>query len=120
MTIRERLCTECGAKITRKSKTGRCSPCALRGPNNPNWSGDKASVTSKRQRAQRWIALPEKCSRCDAPPTIRHHLDENPGNNIPSNIETLCQSCHMILHGPNNSGNKTSKTYRRRVAGRFA
>lgn len=117
----ERQCSDCGAPITRKSKTGRCSPCALRGENNPNWSGENARTTSKRQRAQRAFSIVDKtCERCGSAATVRHHRDENPGNNAPENIEFLCTPCHLRLHGPRNRGNRTAKAYRRRVNGRFA
>lgn len=27
-----------------------------------------------------------------------HHIDENPQNNNPSNLQVLCRSCHMKIH----------------------
>ena len=42
----ERHCSDCAARITKGSKTGRCQPCAVRranqariGPLNPRWKG---------------------------------------------------------------------------------
>jgi len=30
-----------------------------------------------------------------------HHKDENPHNNAPTNLMTLCPSCHRKVHSPN-------------------
>ena len=30
-----------------------------------------------------------------------HHRDENPLNNDPLNLQTLCASCHKLAHSPN-------------------
>ena len=30
-----------------------------------------------------------------------HHVDKNPRNNVPSNLRTLCRSCHARCHSPN-------------------
>jgi len=27
-----------------------------------------------------------------------HHIDGNPGNNLPENLVALCQRCHLALH----------------------
>jgi hypothetical protein len=29
-----------------------------------------------------------------------HHRDENPMNNAPANLQTLCASCHRLVHSP--------------------
>ena len=29
-----------------------------------------------------------------------HHIDENPQNNNPDNLQVLCRSCHMKIHRP--------------------
>lgn len=33
-----------------------------------------------------------------------HHRDENPENNAPLNLQTLCVSCHRVSHSPNYTG----------------
>lgn len=39
------------------------------------------------------------CAICGSTEHLQvHHLDRNIKNNSPSNLETLCQSCHMKLH----------------------
>ena len=39
------------------------------------------------------------CSQCGSGSRLAvHHKDENPLNNAPSNLETLCATCHMQKH----------------------
>jgi len=33
-----------------------------------------------------------------------HHKDENPENNMPLNLQTLCVSCHRLSHSLNYTG----------------
>ena len=48
----------------------------------------------------------EKCELCGKTrgKLHVHHLDENPTNNSPENLQTLCVSCHRLLHSPNYTG----------------
>ena len=39
------------------------------------------------------------CADCGNPKAERHHLDDNPLNNVPSNIKALCRRCHTLEHG---------------------
>lgn len=39
------------------------------------------------------------CERCGAAKAERHHIDDNPLNNVPSNIKALCRRCHTLEHG---------------------
>ena len=42
------------------------------------------------------------CEICGATEDLQvHHVDENPRNNAPSNLRTLCRSCHRRCHSPN-------------------
>jgi hypothetical protein len=68
------------------------------GEKNPNWSGDEAKPYSGHARAQRRFTISDKCNRCEKNAQIRHHIDENPLNNVESNIEFLCRSCHLKHH----------------------
>jgi hypothetical protein len=41
----------------------------------------------------------ERCSLCGGTTTLqRHHIDRNPTNNDPSNVQILCQHCHAEEH----------------------
>ena len=41
----------------------------------------------------------EKCETCGTTENLHvHHVDHNPRNNDPSNLQTLCASCHLKLH----------------------
>ncbi len=33
-----------------------------------------------------------------------HHIDGDPGNNVPENLVALCQRCHLRLHGKKRVG----------------
>jgi 5-methylcytosine-specific restriction endonuclease McrA len=40
-----------------------------------------------------------RCRDCEATTGLHvHHLDRNPANNDPTNLVTLCASCHLRLH----------------------
>lgn len=105
-----RRCRACGKWFTRK-KCNRSTqkfcghPCRISvclrtkyGSDHPNWKGDLAKNDAKRTRAQRRYQLTD-CERCGKRGTERHHKDENPGNNEPSNIQILCRRCHMTIDG---------------------
>jgi hypothetical protein len=46
------------------------------------------------------MAAIDRCKRCEAQAEVTHHIDENPWNNAPSNLERLCRSCHIEHHRP--------------------
>lgn len=52
-----------------------------------------------------------KCEACgtDKRKLHVHHKDENPLNNEPSNLQTLCVSCHRLAHSPNYLGTPTHR-----------
>lgn len=39
------------------------------------------------------------CIECGNAKAERHHIDDNPLNNVPSNIKALCRRCHTLEHG---------------------
>lgn len=39
------------------------------------------------------------CAECGSAKAERHHIDDNPLNNMPSNVKALCRRCHTIEHG---------------------
>ena len=63
-----------------------------------HWQGDKASPKAGRKRAIKLYREIGPCEECGAVKTERHHKDENPANNHPSNIAILCRKCHMAAH----------------------
>ncbi len=102
-------CSDCGGPISEYSKTGRCQPCAAgrtgkanAGEANGNWKGAlAASRTTNYSRTHRLFPLDgHECETpsCTELATDRHHQDESTANNVRSNIEFLCRSCHLKEH----------------------
>ena len=107
----KRLCSVCAERFVHAR--GRCHRCwdyhyrtgiewtakppPPRGAERHNWKGDAATDDSKRYRANRRYRLRD-CERCGAPGVLRHHKDEDVGNNEPENIEVLCKRCHQRHH----------------------
>lgn len=54
----------------------------------------------RRQAAKTVKPSCECCGRSTTRLSV-HHIDENPTNNDPSNLKTLCGSCHHRTHSPN-------------------
>jgi 5-methylcytosine-specific restriction endonuclease McrA len=52
------------------------------------------------RKAARSIPLGSACQHCGRSEVSldKHHIDENPLNNDPENVMTLCDSCHTKLH----------------------
>lgn len=72
------------------------------GEANPNWNPDSTSVVTHRRRARIMypIASGELCERCKQQPAVEHHhVDNNPLNNEPSNVQKLCRKCHREVDG---------------------
>ena len=99
-------CETCGAMMERKRWDGGrmeelkafqlrrfCnSRCAGPGLTKPN-----PAMKSYHYRARKQIG-PE-CVECKTTETLQvHHLDQNPANNAPENLMTLCRRCHSIWH----------------------
>ena len=63
------------------------------GPYTPDW---KTVAKSTRRRDG------HRCVACGTPEDEEnhpvHHIDSNKGNNIPSNLTTLCRKCHSEIH----------------------
>ena len=74
-----------------------CVPPKVVG-NQHAFKGDAAGAMAKRMRAQKLFSLGTACERCSGRAEVRHHKDENPGNNAPENIERLCRPCHINHH----------------------
>ena len=70
-----------------------------KGSKNPNWKGDNVEKDIGRDRARRMYPVRFPCEVCGSGPTDRHHKDDNPLNNSPSNIAFLCRRHHMEADG---------------------
>ena len=99
------------AKRGENLRKGKPRPWQLRGSNHPQWKGDDASPTTKRNRARRKFKL-GPCIDCGKPGTDRHHIDGDPGNNAASNVAILCRRCHMKQDGRIDALSKIAKASR--------
>lgn len=99
-----RNCETCGVPLARKRfKSGRLEDrgaflkrrhCSLRCANTRR----VVQEDSHRWRA-RQIHRKVACEQCGATERLHvHHKDRRPANNDPSNLMTLCASCHLKLH----------------------
>lgn len=121
------LCEMCGKAIWRTAATtsshNYCSlPCAnshnrdvrssikpnMQGAKHPHWQGGRSFLPyapgwSKRIK----MAIKERdgfqCRVCDLAPEdlgrlVIHHIDHQKTNHHPSNLITLCRSCHSRVH----------------------
>lgn len=62
------------------------------------WKGDDVGSRSAHRRAELRFEL-QPCEDCGNTKSERHHEDEDPTNNDPSNIKFLCRKCHMKRDG---------------------
>lgn len=99
-------CPRCGgpkwrqAHLCRRCWFATREPVRLFGPEHPHWKGDDAHIVTKRQRAQRAYPLAGcEFEGCECPATDRHHVDGDPGNNRPENVQRLCRRHHMLVDG---------------------
>jgi hypothetical protein len=64
--------------------------------NNWRWKGGVSVAYYKRIFKEK---LPKKCQICNSIKNLDvHHLDENRSNNIISNFQVVCRSCHKKIH----------------------
>lgn len=97
ISVRTKFCS-------RKCKD-KAHSIAMMGAGNSNYSG-----RSKPYFGGLWMAMQplirerdgNMCAVCDAPPRNKalpvHHIDEDPGNDRPENLITLCHRCHTVYH----------------------
>ena len=68
------------------------------------------SLSHSRMKARRQGK--EACEACGRASRLHvHHRDENPLNNTPGNLQTLCVSCHRRTHSPNFAGTPTQRKH---------
>jgi hypothetical protein len=88
----------CGEECRRANLSEIAS--ARIGDKSPVWKGDAATNASGNRRARVLVPVLGSCARCGEQAEVRHHIDENPRNNVLENIEQLCRDCHLKHHNP--------------------
>src|SRR6266705_2731436 len=105
-------CKHCSTELVRKrwgrnleaqtafSKRVYCDrECTAKGMEKAHCS----SVSHSRRKANK--SLKPACEECwSTGKRHQHHRDENPHNNDPQNLKTLCVTCHRLAHSPNFTG----------------
>ena len=106
------------ARMKKEPATKQCQHCGIQMV-QPRWANGKldnlfsqrkfcsstcagqretTDPAAGRKRAQRSVEM-HQCNRCWTLANLqRHHIDRNPMNNTPENIEVLCQTCHLREH----------------------
>lgn len=98
-------CAECGSSFQRRRLTsgrledfavyGRRLYCSLSCANSQTKGGDSRSASHVQARKH----LRSSCECCGSTQKLHaHHCDENWANNDPTNLQTLCESCHRSWH----------------------
>ena len=101
----EKHCETCGVILQRARFNGRLEDlgafrkrqfCSLSCANSREKGGDSSTTFHRRAGKHRKTA----CENCGVPHRRLHvhHRDENPANNEPANLQTLCPSCHKLSH----------------------
>lgn len=105
-------CVDCGKQL--KGHFTRCLSCSNKGERSPRWLGGKSfeeystAWTSELRNSIRnrdnyrcsvcWLTEDEN-RRLYRYGLIVHHIDYNKKNCVPSNLITLCHSCHSKTNG---------------------
>lgn len=87
-----RHCIDCGGPLGWfRNKPSRCRACYLK---------QSQSRRSAHRRANEITHSIKACEVCGSSQNLeRHHLDNNPFNNSPDNVQVLCRRCHMEIDG---------------------
>ena len=111
-----KYCEYCGAKMERvRFPSGRletldnfnrrkycnrmCMRKAFLKMNDEKQNNRNGRATA--QHINELILHKNKCEICGRKKKLDiHHKDENPSNNVLSNLMVLCHSCHMKIHNP--------------------
>jgi len=104
----DKMCPTCGKKMERRRFNGRLEDL---GAFNRRIYCDRAcmaagmmkdSPTSSALLKRATKHRGEKCEECGTTENLGiHHIDSNQANNNPSNLMTLCGSCHTSWHWAN-------------------
>lgn len=109
-TSQWKSCDNCKQPLIRKKRTSgvwesplqfsrrRFCNRACMGEHKAKRPAEVRAKARGRYYAQQMIAA-SQCELCETMENlIRHHRDENPTNNDPSNLQVLCRPCHNSLH----------------------
>jgi 5-methylcytosine-specific restriction endonuclease McrA len=94
------LCSVCGpVRLRKRTKPNGATAWYCRNKHRMYSRGPSTLGLHGKTRAQ----MSDACERCGFEPEIEqqleiHHKDQNPGNNIPENLQTLCANCHRFVH----------------------
>lgn len=91
-----------GRFLTRKTCGRRCMAAAMEGIK---------IVNAKNGRRQAAKTATQACEACGKTPRRLHvhHIDEDPTNNAPENLITLCPSDHKFIHSPLSTARPSSR-----------
>jgi 5-methylcytosine-specific restriction endonuclease McrA len=98
-------CMACGTLMARKTINGRLEDRTVflkrrycdRACMATGYVSATAQPNSKRRRVSKFRGT--SCESCGATTRLHaHHIDGNVNNDSPSNIQTLCASCHVTHH----------------------
>lgn len=124
----EKYCQACGKRLHRKKypttiedmtafkKRKYCNQnCMAKGMMKGN-----VKIAGIRSRARKLKG--KKCQNCGTIKNLQvHHKDLNPWNNDPSNLQTLCATCHMKWHwGHDKNRRKKTKNFNCKICGKPA
>ncbi|HEX2578646.1 MAG TPA: HNH endonuclease [Aquihabitans sp.] len=121
----EKFCPVCGTQMFRKRFNGRLEDRTrflTRVNCSQSCGNTKVDVTKD---AHHWRARQHRGVACEDCGTTKglhvHHVDRDHTNNDPSNLRTLCGSCHLRLHWredrPARMASAGGRTARRSIAG---
>ena len=95
-------CQTCGTMLTRKRFGKRLDEYSMFLSRVTCWPACAATKVDVTLAAHRWRAAQHRGSECQECGTTErlhvHHIDRTPSNNDPTNLMTLCASCHIRLH----------------------
>lgn len=106
-TLAHVLCgMRCAGRLNADLRRGRVIFAPRFGPDHHNWKGGVSPYgpgfgrgLSKRIRQRDG----DRCRACGTPPRwpgdlVAHHIDEQKVDHDPSNLITVCRSCHLLIH----------------------
>jgi hypothetical protein len=87
-------CQTCGAELTGRNPKYCDRSCMALG-----LMKEDVGYGALKVRARKASPPASACESCGAIENLqRHHKDQDPRNNDPGNLQTLCGSCHLKLH----------------------